>query len=168
MCNGGRMAKRKPTQRKRYTDDFRASACLFLESEGYPGTKGALIAVSRKLNVPQTTLHGWYMAKHNPPPTQVRTIKKAEIIEIIRQEIYAALEAAPIQRDIASYRDLITSAAILVDKLQLLEDKPTERVSHEHHLNDSERVKRINELLDTARTRRSGLAPVRTDNDAIH
>jgi len=143
-------------KRQRYTDDFRASACLFLESEGYPETKGALAAVSKKLKVPASTLHGWFMAKHNPVSAQVRSIKKAEIVEMIRAEIYEALKAAPIQRELADYRELITSAAILVDKLQLLEDKPTEHILHEHALSDSERAKRLNELLDAARTRRDG------------
>lgn len=143
-------------KRKRYTDDFRASAILFLESEGYPEKRGALAAVSRKLGVNHNTLHGWFNAKHNPVPDEVRQIKKSEILELVKQEAYKALQAAVNQRDIASYRDLVTSAAILIDKMQLLDDQPTERVLHEHTITDSERAKRINELLDAARTRRDG------------
>jgi hypothetical protein len=138
-----------------------------LESEGYPEKKGALTAVSKKLDVPMSTLHSWFMAKHNPPPTKVRSIKKAEIIDIIRDEIYAALEQAPNQRDLADYRELITSAAILIDKLQLLENKPTERIAHEHSIDDRERARRVNELLEAARDRRTG-SVIDGGNAAIH
>lgn len=80
--------------------------------------------------MPNTTLHGWYNATRNPPPSDVRTEKRREIADIIRSEIYAAFEAAPDARPDASYRDLITGAAILVDKLQLLEGKPTDIVEN--------------------------------------
>lgn len=160
---GVRVAKRK-----RYTDEFRASAVLFLESEGYPEKKGALMSVSRKLKVSHTTLHSWFHAKHNPPPQEVRHLKKLEIVEIIRNEIYAALAAAPTQRELADYKELITSAAILIDKLQLLENKPTERVAHEHTISDGERAKRLNELLDAARTRRTGLSTGADGSDVVH
>lgn len=111
--------------RRRYDDKFRASAVVMLEAAGYPDKKGALEQTAKHLAVPNTTLHGWFNATRNPPPTELRTEKRGEIADIIRAEIYAAFSAAPDARPEASYRDLITGAAILVDKLQLLEGKPT-------------------------------------------
>jgi transposase-like protein len=47
-------------QRRRYNDDFRASATLMLEAAGYPGRDGALSQVSGHLSVPRSTLRGWF------------------------------------------------------------------------------------------------------------
>lgn len=110
-----------------YDDEFRAGALVMLESQGYPDVTGALTAVAKKLSVPLSTLYGWWTAEHNPVPSKVRTLKKAEIIDIVRDEIYNALEGLDDPRAFASYRDRVTGAAILIDKLQLLEGKPTER-----------------------------------------
>lgn len=143
--------------RKRYTDKFRASAVLMLEAAGYePGANGgALTSVSNKLKVPLSTLKGWYTAEHNPVPAEVRTEKKGELVDIIRREIYQALDEAPNARPEASYRDLITGAAILVDKLQLLTGEPTDRT--EVHVNDAREL--LISRLDSIRERRrlSGL-----------
>ena len=146
-------------QRRRYDDKFRASAVVMLEAAGYPDKKGALEQVSKSLKTPISTLHGWYYAKHNPPPSDIRTEKRGEIVDIIRSEIYHALAAAPGARPDASYRDLITGAAILVDKLQLLTDKPTE-ITKDVSLTDEERSNRIAGLLDTARARRDRPATI--------
>lgn len=112
-------------QRRRYDDKFRASAVVMLEAAGYPDKKGALEQTTKACKVPESTLRGWYNETHNPPPAKLRAEKRLEIADIIRNEIYAALGAAPDARPEASYRDLITGAAILVDKLQLLQGKPT-------------------------------------------
>lgn len=131
MSNNGKRPRR------RYDDKFRASAVVMLEAAGYPDRKGALEQTAKHLHVPNTTIHGWFNAIHNPPPSDVRTEKRGEIADIIRSEIYAALEEAPNARPEASYRDLITGAAILVDKLQLLEGKPTEIVELDHTFEQS-------------------------------
>ena len=117
--------------RKRYSDKFRANAVLMLEAAGYePGKNGgALMRVAKALKMPHNTLRNWYVAAHNPVPSDVRREKRGELVTLIRDEIYNAIEAAQDQdkKFEASYRDLITGAAILVDKLQLLEGKATER-----------------------------------------
>lgn len=133
-------------QRRRYDDKFRASAVVMLEAAGYPDKKGALQQVAGHLKIPATTLHGWYNATRNPPPTELRNEKRLELREVIREEIYGALEAAPGARAEAAYKDLITGAAILLDKLQLLEGKPTEITEHRES------------ALDKLRSRLAGIA----------
>jgi hypothetical protein len=132
--------------RRRYDDKFRASAVVMLEAAGYPERKGALEQTAKHLRTPNTTLHGWYNATRNPPPADVRSVKRGEIADIIRSEIYAALEEAPNARPEASYRDLITGAAILVDKLQLLTGNPTERVELDHTFEKSLKTAGYNDL----------------------
>lgn len=144
-------------KRKRYTDDFRATAVTMLDALGYDGNgdkTGALTKVSNEYNVPLSTLRGWWTAEHNPAPAEVRSIKNDEIIGLIRKEIYGALTEMPNARPEANYKDLATAGAILIDKLQLLQGKATERIEHSGHVTHEERTKRITELLDTARNRR--------------
>ena len=110
--------------KRRYDDKFRANAVVMLEAAGYPKT-GALSQVSQHLNVPLNTLKGWATAASNPVPTDVRTEKRKELSELLRKEIDAALGEMNNARQDASYRDLGTVAGILIDKLQLINNKPT-------------------------------------------
>lgn len=114
-------------QRPRYTDEFRAGAVVMLEAQGYPRVKGSLQSVSDHLHVPAMTLHRWFHAVQNPPPRKLVKQKTEDFRVLLRREIAAALQAAPEAREFATYKDLITGAAILLDKLQLLEGKPTDR-----------------------------------------
>jgi len=123
--------------RRRYDDKFRASAVVMLDAQGYPKKKGALAAVARHLNVPNTTLHGWYQQKHNPAPTELRTEKKGDLVAMLQTEIANALLEAPQARPEANYRDLITGAAIMIDKLQLLTGNPTDRTEIVNNAKDA-------------------------------
>lgn len=118
-------------KRKRYDDKFRASAVVMLEAAGYePGKNGgALARVSKKLKVPISTLHGWYNATRNPPPSDLRTEKKGELVDWIKSELAAIFTDMPDARLDASYRDLTTGAGILIDKLQLLTGESTDNLN---------------------------------------
>lgn len=116
-------------KRRRYDDEFRASAVVMLESAGYPEGEGALTRIANHLKMPRETLRRWALAKNNPPPPKLVTEKRLDLATLLRREIEAALEDMPDARQDAGYRDLGTVAAILIDKLQLLEGKPTERTA---------------------------------------
>ncbi len=147
-------------KRKNYDDKFRANAVLLLEGAGYPDTKGALTRVANNVGVPAPTLHRWFRAKNNPPPSELVNEKRPELIDLIRSEIYGVLKTLPKERKDADYRTLVTGLGILVDKLQLLEGKATERVEL---MNEHERNSRIMGLLEAARTRRD-----QPDTERIH
>ena len=68
-------------KKRRYNDKFRANAVVMLEAAGYPKS-GALSQVSQHLSVPLNTLKGWATAASNPVPADVRTEKKAELIDL--------------------------------------------------------------------------------------
>lgn len=116
-----------------YSDDYKTSAVLMLEASGYPDKEGALESVYKALRrggkqgPARTSLSNWYTrSKHSGASTTLEQ-KRAELQEVIRDEVYAALGAAGAAREDASYKDLITAAAILIDKLQLLNGGATER-----------------------------------------
>lgn len=118
------MTKRQP----RYTDEFRADAVLMLEAAGYTGNGdaiGALTAVSKRLKVPLSTLRRWFIASNNPPPAELVRDKRATLKELIEEEIRAIFHDMPSARPDAVYRDMGWVVGVLLDKHQLLDNKPT-------------------------------------------
>ncbi len=101
-----------------------------LEGMGYPNKKGALKAVHNHTRIPMPTLFRWFHGQQNPPPSDLVNETKIDLVAAIKRELADLFPAMAGARDEASYKDMATSAGILIDKLQLLEGKPTERVSH--------------------------------------
>lgn len=114
-------------KRKRFNDDFRASAVLMLEATGYPEKKGGLTQVSTHLGVPLSTLRGWFTAERNPPPAELRNEKRIDLVGELTSLLGLTFTAAKNTVDEASYKELATAIGIFVDKLQLLSGQPTER-----------------------------------------
>ena len=138
-------------KRRTYDDKFRRDAVLMLEAAGYPDRKGALVQVERALNVPGRTISRWFNGENNPPPDRLVSEKRPSLIELIKAEAYNALNVPDEVRAEAGYKDRVTAGAILIDKMQLLEGKATERIEH---ITPEQRANRIRELLDVARDRR--------------
>ena len=112
--------------KKRFSDDFRASAIVALQAAGYPSKKGALISVAESFGVSYQNLSRWFNEVQNPPPQEIVHEKKDGLADLIRSEIYGILKEMDVKRPEASYRDLATSLGIATDKLQLLTGAPTE------------------------------------------
>lgn len=138
-----------------YSDEFRAEVCLKLQEAGYPHIKGALTRVSNNVGVPARTISRWFNGESNPPPDKNVNVKSLDIIELFRNEIYRALNMPPETVASASYKDRVTAAAIMADKIMLLQNDGVERVEHNHTVSVEQRVNRINTLLDQARSRRT-------------
>lgn len=117
--------------RKTYTDKARANAVLMLEAAGYKGdretnTPGALARVSKHLGIPVPTLSRWFRQVNNPPPTELVTEKRLDLLELIEGELQAIFQEMPTARPDADYRTLGTVAGILADKRQLLSGGATQ------------------------------------------
>jgi hypothetical protein len=119
------MSNRK---RRRYTDEERANLVVMLEAEGYPEKKGALARVSKYAGVPKSTIRGWYILEHNPPPAQLRTEKKGDLAELFEDVAYKMLGHANQDTTIVemSGKDAVIAAATATDKMRLLRGLPTE------------------------------------------
>lgn len=109
-------------ERRVYSDEEKASGLALLASHGGDVSKAA-----RAAGVPRRTLQRW---RDETPEVvaQIAQDKKAALAALFEAEVEAALGAAGAKRGEASYRDLITGAAIAADKRQLLLDEPTENV----------------------------------------
>jgi hypothetical protein len=126
-----------------------------LEAAGYPGKDGALASTAKHLKVPHQTLRRWFLSEQNPPPSVLVREKRGELSELLRNEVEGIFCQMPNVREEASYRDLGTVAGILIDKLQLITGKPTERSEiNDTGLTDEDRANRITAILDRARERR--------------
>jgi transposase-like protein len=110
----------------RYSDDYRASAVLMVEAEGYPKNKGALARVSGHLQIPERTLRRWVNGESNPPPDRAVNVKRIDLRAAITSELTAIFDELGKARGDASYKDLATAAGIFFDKLQLLNGEPTQ------------------------------------------
>jgi transposase-like protein len=142
---------------RQYTDEYRAEVVVALRVAGYPDQAGALTRVAKQYNLHARTISRWYNTESNPPPDKTVTEKKKSLQSIIEYELYAIFHILPSKRSEADYRQLTTAAAILIDKMQLLNGLPTERhESMNYELTEDERAKRVAQLLDTARDRRDG------------
>lgn len=112
----------------RYTDEYRASAVLILEANGYPETKGALTKTASYLHINHTTLLRWFTKEKNPPPLQLAQSKKIDFVQLIEDEIAAILGEMKDAIHDADYRELGTVFGILMDKRQLLTGGSTENI----------------------------------------
>lgn len=120
---------RKRRNKRTYDDKFRASSVLMLSAQGYPDAPGALAYVAKHLDVPASTLKGWFQGTSNPPPANIREEKKSDFKTLFTDEIYSILGVLPDKRDEATYQQLVTSMGIFFDKIRLLDGLPTEVIS---------------------------------------
>lgn len=87
---------------------------------------GALSRVAMQLEIPIMTLSRWAKGTQNPPPNELVNVKKADIADLLEQEIYAILDVLPEKRNRASYSQLVIGAGTFIDKVRLLRGLPTE------------------------------------------
>lgn len=149
-------------KRRAYDDDFRATAVLMLEAQGYPDTPGAVAIVSKHLNVPERTLRRWASGEQNPPPDQLVRVKRGELserldslLDVLIDEMVKATEGAPLNH-------LATAFGIAVDKKQLLSGKPTAINEDTVTVNDAR--ERLAQQLGR-RAARNGAGGVVSDTD---
>jgi hypothetical protein len=79
----------------------------------------------RALNISNKTLMKWWNEQDNDVKATLRDQKKEEFIEEAWNEVVGALKDLPIKRIDANYRDTIVGIATLIDKIQVIQEKPT-------------------------------------------
>lgn len=156
-------------KRKSYDDKFRASAVVMLQAAGYPDRRGALEHTAKHIHVPARTLSRWFNGENNPPPDEVVSKKESDLLALLTEELAAVFQAMPSARKDATYRDLGTVGGILMDKLLLLQGKPTQRAETsgkiEHAIGDTS-IDRFAEIFDILQG--VGALPTGTPETAIN
>lgn len=144
-------------KRRVYTDKFKAGAVVMLEAAGYPENHFELQRIADSLKMPSRTLRRWFNLENGAPPDELVKQSKKDLAtrleELTHRLIDLAFAVADGAEDDTSIQQALTSVGISVDKLQLLKGEPTDR----HEIVDNgERARRVNQLLDTAGARRTG------------
>jgi transposase-like protein len=123
--------------RRKYSDHEKAHALALLTAN-----RGNVLRTSRELNIPERTLNDWsHLAENSMNPNSKRPVSPEYALEIVqlREEKEAALSdvfegiarkylARAGEDDVVAQtrgRDAVFSAAIAVDKCQLLRSQPT-------------------------------------------
>jgi transposase-like protein len=138
------MQRDKPP--RRYSDEERAAALTVLDF-----CDGNVQEAARRLGMPWTTLDNWAKGRVNAGVSKVREHKNAELASRFEEIVLRALELLPEKLENAPVNQLITAAAIAVDKMLLLRGQPTE-VS-EIRMTETEATERIGALIAEARRR---------------
>jgi hypothetical protein len=141
--------------------DAKAAALAALEANGHNYTRTAKDLRASGATVSATTLRRWHAEmgeRKNAAVDGRMPAARATLTERLGAFVDAALTVAPDKLGDANLRDTMTAVGIAIDKLQLLEGKPTSIDEVRDALSDDERAARVAALLDRARARRAGLA----------
>ena len=117
--------KRKWTE---YSDDDKEASLNMLYLAGYPKRKGALSQASKETGVPESTLLSWHKRRVNG--SKVRSVKKGSIVAILEDAATKLATRLLEIYDTGDLRETATALGIAVDKLQLLNNEPTENVNN--------------------------------------
>lgn len=137
------------TKRRRYSDNDKATALAALDAN-----EGNLYKTARQLNISISTLQSWANASEDKAEKlePLRNRKRKELHEVLRDLAYQITSVIPDKLNDANLQQTSVSLGIVLEKMQLLEGKATERVEY----TDTERATRITAILDRGRERRTG------------
>lgn len=125
-----------------------------LVTEGYPNRLGALKKVADFVGCHPNVLRRWWKGTQNPPPTELVTEKRLDIVDHLNDLIYQVLRLLPDSLDEASTRELVTALGVFVDKRQLLTGGATSR-------------NELNGTLDVTMSWRDVVEAARRDNGGV-
>lgn len=119
----------------KYSDEYRTSAIVMLEAQGYPDDSYALGRVhsylkSRKPFPTKATLLNWYQGEKTPSDSKVLNDKKRDMTLELKGLVWKLIDHAGDNDTISdmSGQQTITSIGILIDKIRLLTGLPTQIV----------------------------------------
>lgn len=141
--------------RKQWTDQDKATALAALDANN-----GNVNRTAKQLHIAESTLRSWTNGRGtNSDVAVLHEVKKGELADRLEEIAHRILNTLPDKLKDANVQQLATALGIVLDKKQLLEGKPTERTETiDTTLDNDERLKRINSLLERARARRDGHA----------
>lgn len=112
---------------QKYTDEQQAAFILQLEVSGYPDNEHAPLEVSKQRGAPSSrTLRRWWKIRSKPEVDKVVQHQKRDMVAALKELLFLHIDAA--SDAVVGHEDLRaldTGIGILVDKLQLLDNKPT-------------------------------------------
>ncbi|QEL15134.1 transposase [Limnoglobus roseus] len=108
-------AKKPVPVRRRYSDDFRATAIAGLAANG-----GNVERTARALSIPAKTLEQWAKGSRNPVSAQLSGQKKLDLAEAMEQFAHNLMGVSLEKVKNLNIKDLGVTLGIVVDKLLVL------------------------------------------------
>ncbi len=131
-----------------YTEEDRAAILATLQA-----CAGNVAECSRRSGVPEQTIRDWRDGKHAAPSPQSVDEKRKPLADIFEEIAYSACGVAPDKMEEASFAQVMTGAAIAVDKMRLLREQPTSIGEHREPATVEERDQRAIDLMEKAKLR---------------
>lgn len=141
--------------KRHYSDKQKAATLAILDAND-----GNVSKTSRDTGIPRKTITEWRDGRHPDDVARIRQEKKRDLAESLELIAHTLVGSLNVKIETANLQQAATTLGIVIDKMQLLRGDATTRNEIVHEgLNQEERIGRIADLLDAARTRRDGSAP---------
>ncbi len=108
-------------KRRHYSEEDKATALAVLAANN-----GDLRKTARDLGIPKSTLERWIYIQ-NTVVSAIADTKKKELSTELEELAYKIVGVMPDKLASANLQQLATSLGITIDKMQLLQGRPTER-----------------------------------------
>ncbi len=116
---------------KRYSDNDRALALAALAANA-----GNITRTAKDLGIPAGTIRGWAKGLCHPDVADLRDQKKPALADALEAVVRGMVAALPAKIEAAPFQQVATSIGILIDKMRLLRNEPTEIARTEGAAND--------------------------------
>jgi transposase-like protein len=128
-----------------YSDEDKATALAALKANGDNVERTA-----RDCGIPPSTLRRWRAEPDRAAPAKLREEKRGTLSEALGALAWQLIGAIPKKIADASLQHTTVSLGIVIDKMQLLEGKPTS-ITDDASLSDEQRALGVLALLEQAR-----------------
>lgn len=136
--------------RRQWSDEEKSAVLAWYQVNGCK-----LRETARQWKMTESTLRHWLKGTGvNEDARRMAHIKKGAIADRLEALTHMLIDRAA-SDDEAEFQQVMTGIGIAVDKMRLLREQATS-ISKNANLNPEERADRVDELLETARTRRTG------------
>lgn len=146
--------------RQKYSDRDKATALAALDANN-----GNVYKTAKQLGISRSTLQEWARGRVNKDVPELRQEEKKNLADRLEEVAHQILDELPKHLGEATAQQLATSLGIIVDKRQLLTNKPTDRVVVTDDLTDEQRAARLMAIVERARQRAAGGTPPEDGHD---
>lgn len=114
----GKTRKGRP---RRYSDEDRANAIAALAANG-----GNVARTAKQLGIPAKTVENWAKGDRHPEAADLGDKKKGVLADKLEEVAWKLAGSLDQKIEAAGLQQTATSLGIVIDKMQLLRNKPTE------------------------------------------
>lgn len=139
----------KTKVKRQYSDEDKANALLALEANG-----GNLKRTATQLKIPMSSLRDWRENRGTPPSVlEIREEKRGPLAERLEDIAHKIVDGMPNAIAGANLQQQAMAVAIMVDKAQLLQGKPT-GINENRGDSPADIAARVGEILQAAKDAR--------------